>query len=350
MRWQTHSHTQGATAGDDGYFVHRVALGQQLADQGVAGLVVRRIAALALRHDHALALGAHQDFVFRFFEILHFHQARVAPRSHQSGFVAQICQIRTRHAGRSTRNHAGIDILRHRHFAHMHIQNLLTPANIGQRYVHLAVKTAWAQKRRIQNIGAIGGRNHDDTDIGLKTVHLHQHLVERLLTFVIATAQTGTALASDRVNLVDKDDARCVLFGVVKHVAYPRCAHTNEHFHKIGAGDAEKRHFGFTSDRLGQQRFAGSGWADQQQTPRDAPAQFLEFAGVFQEINDFFNFFLGFVATGDVGKSHGIRTLVEQASLALTETESAAFTAALHLAHEINPHANQQQHGAPADQ
>ena len=76
----------------------------------------------------------------------------------------------------------------------------------------------------------------------------------------------------------------------------------------------------------------------------------MEFAGVFKEVDDFFDFFFGFVATGDVGKCHGVRAFVKQASLALTETERAAFAAALHLAHEINPHANQQQHGSPADQ
>ena len=76
----------------------------------------------------------------------------------------------------------------------------------------------------------------------------------------------------------------------------------------------------------------------------------MKFAGVFQEIDDFFDFFFGFVATGNVGKGHGIGVLVEQARLAFPKTECAALAAALHLAHEINPHADQEQHGAPADQ
>jgi hypothetical protein len=79
-------------------------LGNQLADQGVAGLVVGRVAALFLGHDHALALGAHEYLVFGLFKVLHFNGARVATCSHQRGFVAQIGQIGTTHARRATGN------------------------------------------------------------------------------------------------------------------------------------------------------------------------------------------------------------------------------------------------------
>ena len=41
LRRQAHGHAQRTAARDDGDLVHRVALGQQLADQRMAGLVVR---------------------------------------------------------------------------------------------------------------------------------------------------------------------------------------------------------------------------------------------------------------------------------------------------------------------
>ena len=175
-------------------------------------------------------------------------------------------------------------------------------------------------------------------------------MIERLFTLVIATAQARAALAAYGVNFVNKDDARRVLFGVVKHVAHARCAYANEHFHKVGAGDAEKRHLGLASNRLGEQGFAGSGGAHQQQTTRNAATEFLEFAGVFQEVDDFFDFFFRFVATGHIGKSNGVGAFVKQSGLAFAKTEGAALAATLHLAHEVHPYTNQEQHRPPTHQ
>jgi hypothetical protein len=101
-------------------------------------------------------------------------------------------------------------------------------------------------------------------------------------------------------------------------------------------------------DGLGQQRLAGAGRADQQQAARNAAAELLELVRVLQEVHDFLDLFLGLVAAGHVGKGDGVVVLVEHARLGLAEAEGAALAAALHLAHEVHPHADQQQHGAPA--
>ena len=171
-------------------------------------------------HDHAATLRPHEDFVFGFFKVLHLHQPGIAARCHQGRFITQIGKISTTHAGCTTCNHGNIHVLRHGDFAHVHVQNLLTATNIGQRDIHLPVKTAGAQQRLIKNVGAVGGSHHDHAQIGLEAVHFHQHLIQGLLALIIAAAQTGATLATYGVNLVDKDDARGVLFGVFKHVAH----------------------------------------------------------------------------------------------------------------------------------
>ena len=102
----------------------------------------------------------------------------------------------------------------------MHIQNLLAATDIGQGDIHLPVKTAGAQQSLVENIGTVGGSHHNHAQIGLEAVHFHQHLIQGLLALIIAAAQTGATLATYGVNLVDKDDARGVLFGVFKHVAH----------------------------------------------------------------------------------------------------------------------------------
>ena len=306
--------------------------------------------ALFLGHDHALALGAHEDLVLGLLEVLHLDHARVAASGHQGGFVAQVGQIGTAHAGRATGDHAGVHVGAQRHLAHVHVQDLLAAADVGQRHIDLAVETARAQQGGVQDVGAVGGGHHDHTQVGLETVHLDQHLVEGLLAFVVATAQAGATLAADRVDFVDEDDAGRVLLGVLEHVAHTGRAHADEHFDEVGTRDAEERHLGFTGNALGQQRLAGTRRAHQQQAARNATTQLLEFLRVLQEVHDFLDLFLGLVATGHVGEGHGVVVLVEHARLALAEAEGAALAAALHLAHEVDPHADQQQHRAPADQ
>ena len=43
------------------------------------------------------------------------------------------------------------------------------------------------------------------------------------------------AVATDRVDFVDEDDARRVLLGLVEHVAHAAGADTDEHLDEIGA-------------------------------------------------------------------------------------------------------------------
>ena len=232
----------------------------------------------------------------------------------------------------------------------MHVQDLLAATDVGQRDVHLTVEAAGAQQRRIQNVRAVGGRDHDHAQVGLEAVHLDQHLVQRLLALVVAAAEARATLAAHGVDFVDEDDARRILLGVLEHVAHARRAHADEHFDKVGARDAEERHLGFARDGFRQQRFTRAGRADQQQAARNAAAKLLEFLRVFQEVDDFLHLFLGLVATGDIGKGDGVVVLVQHARLGFAEAERAALAAALHLAHEVHPYADQQQHGTPADE
>src|SRR3546814_8878438 len=60
--------------------------------------------------------------------------------------------------------------------------------------------------------------------------------------------------------------------------------------------------------------------------------------------------FLGLVATGDIGKRNVVGVFIEHAGARFAEAESPALAAALHLAHEKHPYADQQQHGEPRDE
>ena len=66
----------------------------------------------------------------------------------------------------------------------------------------------------------------------------------------MTAAQTGAALAADRVDLVDEDDGRRVLLGLVKQVAHAGCADADVEFNEVGAGDGEEGNARLTCNGL----------------------------------------------------------------------------------------------------
>ena len=185
--------------------------------------------------------------------------------------------------------------------------------------------------------------------LDFETVHLDQQLVQRLFALIVAAAEAGAAMAADRVDFVDEDDAGCVLLGLVEHVAHAARADTDEHLDEVRAGNGEERHIGLTGDRAGKQRLAGSGRADQKHAARNLTAEPLELLRIAQEFDDLFQIFLGLVDAGDVLERDPAMRLGEKFGLRLAEAHGAA-RARLHLPHEEDPDAEDQEHREPGDE
>ena len=83
-------------------------------------------------------------------------------------------------------------------------------------------------------------------------------------------------MTTDRINFINEDDAWRVFLGILEHVANPCRTDTNKHFDEIRAGNTEKRHLGFTSNRFGQQGFTGTRVAYQQDPLGNTATQFLK--------------------------------------------------------------------------
>ena len=171
----------------------------------------------------------------------------------QRGLVDQVGQIRTTKSWRATGNNTRIDLVANRDLAHVDFQNVLATTDVGQAHGNLAVKAPRTQKRAVQHVWTVGRCDHDHAVIDVKTVHLDQQLVQGLFTLIVTTAHAGSTLTTDRVNLVDKDNARCLLLGLLEHVAYTTRADTHKHFNKVRSGNSEERHLGLAGDGLGQQ-------------------------------------------------------------------------------------------------
>ena len=77
----------------------------------------------------------------------------------------------------------------------------------------------------------VGGSHDNDAFIGLKAIHLSQQLVQRFAGVVFPLL----AAASDSVDLIDEDDAGCLLLGGCKQAAHPAGAHSHKHLLKLTA-------------------------------------------------------------------------------------------------------------------
>ncbi len=75
-------------------------------------------------------------------------------------------------------------------------------------------------RRAIEDIGPVGRRQDDDARVRLEAVHLDEELVERLFALVVDRADVDAALPADRVQLVDEQDVRGLLLGLLEQVAH----------------------------------------------------------------------------------------------------------------------------------
>ena len=103
-------------------------------------------------------------------------------------------------------NNGQVNIWINRFTFDMNFQDRFTTAHIWTIQHNTAVKAAGAEQGWIKNIRAVGSSHDDDIGIGIKTIHLDQHLVQCLFTFVMTSAKSSTALAANCINFIHKDD------------------------------------------------------------------------------------------------------------------------------------------------
>src|SRR3569832_501491 len=348
---QEHGHAQRAAARDDGDLVHGIMRRHLETDDGMARLVIGGELLLFVVHHHRAALGAHHDFIFRLLEVDHIDQPLVGARGEQGGLVHEIGKIGTGEAGRTAGDDTRDDVVRHRDLAHVHLENLLAATHVGQRHHDLSVETAGTQQGGVEHVGTVGGGDDDDALATLEAVHLHQQLIEGLFALVVTAAEAGAAMTADGVDFIDEDDAGRVLLRLFEHIAHARRAHAHEHLDEIGTRDREERHLGLAGNGFRQQRLTGTRRTHHQYATGDLAAEFLELAGVAQELDQLGHFLLGFFHAGHVGESNLALVLAHHAGPRATKGHGATTTAAaLPLPHEENPHGYQQQHGEPGNE
>src|SRR2546426_1639652 len=337
---------EGPAARDDRDLVHGIGAGQEVGDQRVARLVIGDRPLLGVTDDHRPPLDPHQDLVLGVLEVRHLDELLVLSRGEEGGLVDEVREVGPRKAGSAPRQHLQLDVRRQRNPAGVDPEDLLPTLDVGPRHHDLAVEAARPEQCRVQHVRPVRRSDQDDAVVRLEAVHLDEELVQRLLALVMPAAEAGAPAAADRVDLVHENDAGGVLLALRKQVADPGGADADEHLDEVRPRDGEEGRVRLARDRFGEERLAGAGRADQEDALRDLPAELLELLGIPQELDDLAELLFGLVDASDVLKGDLILLLRDAARSRLAEREGLGAHA-LHLAHEEDPDADEQQHRHP---
>ncbi|OPZ71556.1 MAG: hypothetical protein BWY82_01677 [Verrucomicrobia bacterium ADurb.Bin474] len=194
----------------------------------------------------------------------------------QRRFVEQVRQISPGETGSVPGRDGKIHLAAQLDLLGMDLQDLIASIQVGQVDHNLTVKTAWPQQCTVQDIRAIGCSNDDHPFVSIKTVHLDQQRIQGLLALVVSSAQAGSTLTANCVNLIDENQARRILATLFEHIPNPGGAHPDKHFNKIGTRNGEKRHIRLTGHSFGQQGFSCSRRAHHQYALGYAPTNALK--------------------------------------------------------------------------
>ncbi len=232
----------------------------------------------------------------------------------------------------------------HRLPAGVHLQDHVPAGEVGRLDADLPVEPAGSQQRGVEDVGSVGRGDQDHPAAHVEAVHLHEQLVEGLLPLVVSAAHAGSAVPADGVDLVDEDDRRGVLLGLLEQVAHPGGPDADEHLHEVRPGDRVEGHPCLAGDGAGEQRLAGAGGAVEQHALGDLGADGLELRGLLEELLDLAELLDRLLAPGDVGERRLGHVLADQLGLGLGELHDPA-AAALHLVHQEQEQQDDQQEG-----
>ena len=265
---------------------------------------------------------------------------RGATRREDRGFVHRVGQVCTGEAGRAPRDDRQLDVVGDGLAFDVDRENRAAAFEVGAIDDDLAIETARTQQGRVEDVGPVGGGDQDHARRHVEAVHLDEELVERLLALVVTATQARAALTTDGVDLVDEDDGRCRLLGLLEQVPHPAGADADEHLDEVRSRDREERHAGLARDGPRQQGLARTGRPEQQHALRDLRPHGLEPQRVLEEVADLLQLFDGFVRAGDVRERDLGFVLRHLSRLGLAELQEA--TAALHVRQEVQEHTDQQ--------
>ncbi len=297
---------------------------------------------LGLGHHLRLLLQSADDTVNGIEEVLLAHLLAVVTGCDERCLVTYVGNVGTRESRGLTGQELYVNALVEFEGLQVYLEDLCTLVEVGQIDMNLTVEASSTQQGRVEHVGTVGGCQGDDTAVRAETVHLGQQGVQRVLALVVAAhgrvLRTGTAHG---VNLVDEDDTRCLLLGLLEQVTHTAGTHAYEHLHEVGTRHREEWHTSLAGYGLCHQRFTRSRRTYEQCALGNLSAQFGVFLRVLQEIHNLLHLLLGTRLSGHILESDlQVAAVLVHLCTALTYGEDASAHArtATHAAHDEDPH------------
>ena len=167
------------------------------------------------------------------------------------------------------------------------LENFFPSFHIRTVDQHLAVETTGPQQCRVENFRPVRRCHHDHILVRIEAVHFGEQLIERLLALIMTAQHIDPPRFTERIELVDEDDARRMRCSLSEQIADPRGAHSHEHLHELCARHLEERHPSLTRDSPREKRLARPRRAHEQHALRDLRSQPDELVRVLQKVDDF---------------------------------------------------------------
>jgi len=270
----------------------------------MTGFMVGSDLLLFLRNHLALFLSTDAHFDKSTFDIRLKDKSSALSGCFDGSFIQKVLKVRTCKSCGCSGDLSQVYILTKRFVLGMDAENFLPALHIRTSHCNLTVKTSRTQDRRVKDIYTVGRCHHDDSLIDTETIHLHKELVKGLLSLIVAAAHTGTTLSGNCIDLIDKDDTRCMAFAFLKKVTHTGSTDTDKHFHEVRTGNGEERNACFSCHCFGKKGLTGSRRAYKQHTFRDSGTYFCIFLRRFQEVYDFDQIFFLLLKSGYIVKCH----------------------------------------------
>ena len=333
--FQRHNHgvSQGFTARQNGDLRYRVGVTQRCRSNRVPTLVVRGDQLLLIVHHAATTLRTGDNPVDGFVNRARINNLCVHSRSEQGRLVQHVREVSTGESGGLAGNDGQVDIVGNGLALGMHHQDAATALEVWRVDPYLTVKSTGTQQCRIQHIRTVRCSDQNHVRVRVEPVHLNEQLVQRLFAFVVTAAETNTALATNRVDLVDEDNRGRILLGLFEQVTHTTRTDTDEHLNEVRARNRVERHSGLAGNSLCEQGLTGSRRSVQQHTLRDAGTNLLELRGFLQELLNFSEFLERLIGSGDISEGNLRVFLRHQLGARLAKLHDTAGATALHPGH-----------------
>ena len=254
---------------------------------GVARLVKCNGPLLPFGDELVLFLQAAHDAVYGIQEILFAHLACIASCRNQGRFVANVGDVSAAETRGLTGKEVDINRVVFLQWAQVHIKNGFPLLEVRHVHINLAIESAGTHQSAVQNIGPVRGRKDDHTTVGAKTIHLGQQLIQRVFALVVGSHArvfaTGTA---NGIDLIDKDDARTLVLGLLEQVPDAACAYTHKHLHEIRATERKEWHLRLPRHSFGHQGFACARRPHEQSALGNLGAKVRVFVGILEELHN----------------------------------------------------------------